>query len=275
MASRPRSVPREQPLVHADPRPGADDRGHAAGADPRRVRGGAGARPGSAAAAALLPVDRVGRAVRDHRDRHPVLPGPPRPDRAARRARPATSRASTAPTSCATCATRWATSSTTPTGSTTSEEWVEHFGSITQPYLEEYRPEPFSRRFVRHLPGWYAQKHPDEDWAETFAVWMTPGLRLARRVRRLARRRWPSSTTATALMAELARPRAAGDRRRAGRGRRRARATRSSSTTATSAGDGAEPARRASTARCGRSSRTSAQPEDGAGRRRRAGRPRS
>jgi hypothetical protein len=26
---------------------------------------------------------------------------------------------------------------------------------------------------VRHLPGWYAQKHPDEDWAETFAVWIT------------------------------------------------------------------------------------------------------
>ena len=56
------------------------------------------------------------------------------------------------------------------------EEWVKMFGSITQPYLEDYRPQPFSRRFVRHLPGWYAQKHPDEDWAETFAVWMTPGL---------------------------------------------------------------------------------------------------
>ncbi len=56
------------------------------------------------------------------------------------------------------------------------EDWVKLFGSMTQPYLEEYRPEPFSRRFVRHLPGWYAQKHPDEDWAETFAVWMTPGL---------------------------------------------------------------------------------------------------
>jgi hypothetical protein len=56
------------------------------------------------------------------------------------------------------------------------EEWVKQFGSITQPYLEDYRPQPFSRRFVRHLPGWYAQKHPDEDWAETFAVWMTPGL---------------------------------------------------------------------------------------------------
>jgi hypothetical protein len=55
------------------------------------------------------------------------------------------------------------------------EDWVKLFGSITQPYREEYRPQPFSRRFVRHLPGWYAQKHPDEDWAETFAVWMTPG----------------------------------------------------------------------------------------------------
>ena len=61
------------------------------------------------------------------------------------------------------------------------------FGSITQPYLEEYRPEPFSRRFVRHLPGWYAQKHPDEDWAETFAVWMTPGLDWRAELRRLAR----------------------------------------------------------------------------------------
>jgi hypothetical protein len=55
------------------------------------------------------------------------------------------------------------------------EDWVKLFGSMTQPYREEYRPEPFSRRHVRHLPGWYAQKHPDEDWAETFAVWVTPG----------------------------------------------------------------------------------------------------
>jgi hypothetical protein len=54
------------------------------------------------------------------------------------------------------------------------ETWVQQFGSITQPYEEYYRPQPFSRRFVRHLPGWYAQKHPDEDWSETFAVWMTP-----------------------------------------------------------------------------------------------------
>jgi hypothetical protein len=55
-------------------------------------------------------------------------------------------------------------------------EWVERFGPITRPYREEYRKKPFSRKHVRHLPGWYAQKHPDEDWAETFAVWMTPRL---------------------------------------------------------------------------------------------------
>lgn len=55
------------------------------------------------------------------------------------------------------------------------EEWVKLFGPLTQPYHERFRPQPFSRRFVRHLPGWYAQKHPEEDWAETFAVWMTPG----------------------------------------------------------------------------------------------------
>ncbi len=56
------------------------------------------------------------------------------------------------------------------------EDWIKRFGSMTQPYVDEYRPKPFSRRYVRHLPGWYAQKHPDEDWAETFAVWVTPRL---------------------------------------------------------------------------------------------------
>jgi len=39
----------------------------------------------------------------------------------------------------------------------------------------DYQTVPFSARFVRHIPGWYAQKHPDEDFAETFAVWLTPG----------------------------------------------------------------------------------------------------
>ena len=54
------------------------------------------------------------------------------------------------------------------------QDWIDLFGPINAPYLETYRPEPFSRRHVRHLAGWYAQKHPDEDWAETFAVWLTP-----------------------------------------------------------------------------------------------------
>jgi hypothetical protein len=56
------------------------------------------------------------------------------------------------------------------------DDWKRQFGPIDAEYVEEYKPRPFSRKFVRHLPGWYAQKHPDEDWAETFAVWMTPGL---------------------------------------------------------------------------------------------------
>jgi hypothetical protein len=55
-------------------------------------------------------------------------------------------------------------------------EWQAIFGAYDKDYHDDYRPEPFSRRCVRHLPGWYAQKHPDEDFAETFAVWLTPGL---------------------------------------------------------------------------------------------------
>jgi hypothetical protein len=54
-------------------------------------------------------------------------------------------------------------------------DWTALFGLMSRPYPDEYRSVPFSLDFVRHLPGNYAQKHPDEDWAETFAVWMTPG----------------------------------------------------------------------------------------------------
>jgi Putative zinc-binding metallo-peptidase len=55
------------------------------------------------------------------------------------------------------------------------DDWRRTFGDIDLPYEEECRPQHFSRDYVLNLPGWYAQKHPDEDWAETFAVWMTPG----------------------------------------------------------------------------------------------------
>jgi hypothetical protein len=53
-------------------------------------------------------------------------------------------------------------------------EWRDLFGPFRRPYRDDYRPVPFSRRYVRHIAGWYAQKHPDEDFAETFAVWLTP-----------------------------------------------------------------------------------------------------
>jgi putative zinc-binding metallo-peptidase len=55
-------------------------------------------------------------------------------------------------------------------------EWRSVFGPFSKPYRERYRADPFSREYVRHILGWYAQKHPDEDFAETFAVWLTPGL---------------------------------------------------------------------------------------------------
>jgi hypothetical protein len=53
-------------------------------------------------------------------------------------------------------------------------EWRQLFGPWNRPYKDIYRPIPFSRKFVRHLAGWYGQKHPDEDFAETFSVWLTP-----------------------------------------------------------------------------------------------------
>jgi|SRR5579862_1962000 len=53
-------------------------------------------------------------------------------------------------------------------------EWKQLFGPFRRPYHDNYRPVLFSKNHVRYLPGWYAQKHPDEDFAETFAVWLTP-----------------------------------------------------------------------------------------------------
>ncbi len=62
-----------------------------------------------------------------------------------------------------------------------TSEWREVFGPFRRAYREKYRPVPFSRSYVRHIEGWYAQKHPDEDFAETFAVWLTPGSRWRKR----------------------------------------------------------------------------------------------
>ena len=55
--------------------------------------------------------------------------------------------------------------------------WRDVFGSAAMPYPDSYRPKPNSRKFVLHLSRWYAQAHPAEDFAETFAVWLKPGSR--------------------------------------------------------------------------------------------------
>jgi hypothetical protein len=49
------------------------------------------------------------------------------------------------------------------------------FGPSYMQYPNYYTPKPYSKSFVLHLDSWYAQSHPDEDFAETFAVWLNPG----------------------------------------------------------------------------------------------------
>jgi hypothetical protein len=52
--------------------------------------------------------------------------------------------------------------------------WQRMFGLASTKEADFYRPRPYSRSYVVHLDDWYAQSHPDEDFAETFAVWLTP-----------------------------------------------------------------------------------------------------
>ena len=55
--------------------------------------------------------------------------------------------------------------------------WRRRFGRASAPYRASYVPNPQSRRFVQNLYDFYAQSHPLEDFAETFAVWLRPGAR--------------------------------------------------------------------------------------------------
>jgi hypothetical protein len=52
--------------------------------------------------------------------------------------------------------------------------WQRIFGKSSEPYPDFYRPDPASKSYVYNLDAWYAQSHPDEDFAETFAVWLKP-----------------------------------------------------------------------------------------------------
>lgn len=54
------------------------------------------------------------------------------------------------------------------------QEWRRIFGNPNKKYPNTYWPRPYDKRFVLNLPNWYAQSHPHEDWAETFAVWLRP-----------------------------------------------------------------------------------------------------
>src|SRR5215510_11994848 len=85
------------------------------------------------------------------------------------------------------------------------------FGNPATEYPEYYTPKPYSKSFVHHLDHWYAQSHPDEDFAETFAVWLDPQSQwssqysgwpahrkldyLDRLMREIARRRPPLKST--------------------------------------------------------------------------------
>lgn len=80
--------------------------------------------------------------------------------------------------------------------------WQRLFGINSKPYPEFYWPRPGSRRFVQHLDAWYAQSHPSEDFAETFAVWLPPHARWRSRYAG-----WPALAKldyVDALMGELA-----------------------------------------------------------------------
>ena len=62
----------------------------------------------------------------------------------------------------------------------TRRSWTDTFGSYRVPYPEWYQPQPGSRDYVLNLDAWYAQAHPAEDFAESFAVWLKPGSRWPR-----------------------------------------------------------------------------------------------
>jgi hypothetical protein len=80
------------------------------------------------------------------------------------------------------------------------KKWQYVFGSPNEDYEPEtYRPQPFSKGYVKHLDHWYAQAHPDEDFAETFAVWLDPN-----RDWKKEYSAWPIALTKLEYMEELA-----------------------------------------------------------------------
>jgi len=80
------------------------------------------------------------------------------------------------------------------------KKWQKVFGSPDMEYKpENYRPQPYSKSFVKHLDRWYAQAHPDEDFAETFAVWLNPQSNWEKEYKQ-----WPMAYAKLQYIAELA-----------------------------------------------------------------------
>ena len=74
-----------------------------------------------------------------------------------------------------------------------ARDWRDAFGPASLPYPDSYQARPGSRRYVQHLGDWYAQSHPTEDFAETFAVWLKPNSDWRR-----AYESWPARNKLTA-----------------------------------------------------------------------------
>lgn len=80
-----------------------------------------------------------------------------------------------------------------------SKKWRQIFGDPEQKYRPDiYLPDPTSHDFVRNLPGYYAQSHPDEDFAETFAIVVNPKSNWERRYSK-----WPKAFEKLSYVAEL------------------------------------------------------------------------
>jgi hypothetical protein len=77
-------------------------------------------------------------------------------------------------------------------------EYVDVFGSPRRRYPTSYAIVPHSRQHVMHLNAWYAQSHPVEDFAETFATWLRP-----KRMWRRQYRDWPAIEKLEAIDAWL------------------------------------------------------------------------
>lgn len=80
------------------------------------------------------------------------------------------------------------------------KKWSQIFGSPSLEYQPDtYRPQPYSKSYVKHLERWYAQAHPDEDFAETFAVWLNPQMDWKKEYSK-----WPGALVKLQYMDQLA-----------------------------------------------------------------------